>query len=221
MTDSELMASFGLGDSAAQASGDPHTALLNAAKAEVDLMMKQIAAQSQAPALFSATLSEACRGQHLADFVKILVEMGGIGPALSEMHGFNQSSAAPASETQLHGLGHPSQAMPFDFQSMQSLQSMHHMQQMQQIQSMQRLTQMPPVEPLHAYHHMPSQFNFPYVSPACHTPRSREELCFAKPVHLELVGTTLVAKTANEQAKLDVSLCCVCFAPPLHSIVCL
>jgi hypothetical protein len=205
MTDSEWMASFGLGDSAAQASSDPHTALLNAAKAEVDLMMKQIAAQSQAPALFSATLSEACRGQHLADFVKILVEMGGIGPALSEMHGFNLSAAAPASETQLQGLGHPAQAMPFDFQSMQSLQSMHHMQQMQQIQSMQRLTQMPPAEPLHAYTHMPSQFNFPYVSPTCHTPRSREELCFTKPVHLELVGTTLVAKTANEQAKLDVS----------------
>ena len=160
-------------DAGATSQGDQQAAILMAAKAEVELMMNQLAAQSQAPAMFSSTLSDACRGQHLADVVKILVELGGIGPALSEM------------------------------QPMQFMQQMQPMQPVQQMQSML------------AFNHMLPQFGFPYIQTGSRTPRSRQELSSANAVELELVGTTLVAKTSNDQAKLDVRAACGCLLRPM------
>jgi len=163
-------------DAGATSQGDHQAAILMAAKAEVELMMSQLAAQSQAPAMFSSTLSDACRGQHLADVVKILVELGGIGPALSEM------------------------------QPMQFTQQMQPMQQVQQMQQMQQML---------AFNHMLPQFGFPYIQTGSRTPRSRQELSSANAVELELVGTTLVAKTSNDQAKLDVRAACGCLLRPM------
>jgi hypothetical protein len=177
----EMPASLELGDAGLQVAGDPHAALIMAAKAEVELMMKNIAAQSQAPALFSTTLSEACVGQHLGDFVKILVEMGGIGPALSEMQSAQNFNNYAAN---------------LDIQSMQGMQSM------------QGLNHMAPfdIHSMQGFNHLASQFAFPFMSSGCQTPRSREQLSTVAPVELELVGTTLVAKTANEYVKLDVRI---------------
>jgi hypothetical protein len=185
------MASVDPGDAASYASADPNSvAILAAAKAEVELMMQNIAAQSQGPALFSTTLSEACRGQHLSDFVRILVEMGGIGPALCEMQStqslnYTAPYSAPVDMSMMQGLNRMG---PVDFQSLQGF------------------PQMAPLGML-GFNPMASQFaSYPFVQPSCQTPRSREELSFAKSVDLELVGTTLVAKTSNDQAKLDVRL---------------
>jgi hypothetical protein len=183
------MASVDSGDTSSYTAGDPNSAaILAAAKAEVELMMQNIAAQSQGPALFSTTLSEACRGQHLSDFVRILVEMGGIGPALCEMQSaqslnYTAPYAAPVDMSMMQGFN---RMAPVDFQSLQGF------------------PQMAPLGML-GYNPMASQFgSYPFVQPSCQTPRSREDLSFAKSVDLELVGTTLVAKTANDQAKLDV-----------------
>jgi hypothetical protein len=184
------MASVDPGDAATLAACDPNSAaILTAAKAEVELMMQNIAAQSQGPALFSTTLSEACRGQHLSDFVRILVEMGGIGPALSEMQSsqsLNNVAPAPLDMTMMQG---SNRMLPLDFQSLQGF------------------SQMAPLgmQSMHAYNPFASQFaSYPFIQASCQTPRSRDELSLAKSVDLELVGTTLVAKTANDQAKLDV-----------------
>jgi len=96
---------------------DPSVALLADAKAEVDLMIKQIATQSQAPASFSATFEEACRGQHLGDFIKILVEMGGIGPALMEMYSHQgDQPVVPVDFQTSHAF---SQMAPVEFRCMQ------------------------------------------------------------------------------------------------------
>lgn len=192
--------SSGTGDTQVHTAGDPHSAVMMAAKEEVDLMIRQIAAQSQAPALFSATLSEACRGQHLADFIRILVEMGGIGPALSEMQSASGSNYAP----------------PVDMFAMQGMPNMQGMQSMEGMQAMQDLNHMAPLDlqSIQDFNRMSSQFSFPFIASGCQTPRSREQLSSANPVELELVGTTLVAKTANESVKLDVRISpcrCSCF----------
>jgi hypothetical protein len=181
------MASPDPGDAASIASSDP-AALLAAAKAEVELMMKHIASQSQAPALFSTTLSEACRGQHLGDVVKILVEMGGIGPALSEMHAMQSLNCVTNDSLDLQGMN---QMSTYDFQPLLASSFMNHIMPLD-------------MHSMHGFNHMSSQFAFPFMHSGCQTPRSREDLSDVKSVDLELVGTTLVAKTANEQAKLDV-----------------
>jgi hypothetical protein len=185
------MATLDPGDAASSAASDS-AALLAAAKAEVELMMKNIAAQSHAPALFSTTLSEACRGQHLGDFVKILVEMGGIGPALSEMQSMQSSNCAATPSFDMQRVH---QMPTFDFQ--QNFQPLAANSFMNHRASLQ-------MHAMHGFNPMAPQFAFPFIPSGCQTPRSREGLSFAKPVDLELVGTTLVAKTANEQAKLDV-----------------
>jgi len=46
--------------------------------------------------------------------------------------------------------------------------------------------------------------------PSGRTPRCRQDLTTVNEVDLELVGTTLVAKTANDQVKIDVRLHCYC-----------
>ncbi len=214
MAEAGLCASFGPGDLISQAAFDQQSVIM-AARAEVELMMKQIAAQSQAPALFSATLSDACRGQNLEDFVRILVEMGGIGPALCEMHGIGPVSG------ELQSMQDFKQMTPLDMQLLQGMQGMQGMgmqslqatapgmtsfENMQGMQSIQGLNHMAPLDlhSMHGFNHMNSQFAFPFMSSGCQTPRSREQLSSVTPVELELVGTTLVAKTANEYVKLDV-----------------
>jgi hypothetical protein len=209
MAEAGLCASFGPGDLISQAACDQQGVLM-AARAEVELMMKQIAAQSQAPALFSATLSDACRGQNLEDFMRFLVEMGGIGPALCEMHGIGPVSGESQSMQDFK------QMNPLDMQLMQGMQGMQSLhatapgmssfENMQGMQSIQGLNHMAPLDlhSMHGFNHMNSQFAFPFMSSGCQTPRSREQLSSVTPVELELVGTTLVAKTANECAKLDV-----------------
>jgi len=162
---------------AISAAQSDQAALLVAAKAEVELMMSQIAAQSNAPAMFTSTLSDACRGQHLADVVKILVELGGIGPALSEM------------------------------------------QPMQQMQSLQAFQPMQFMQPMLAFNHAAPQFAFPFVPTGGRTPRSRQDLSCVNAVDLELVGTTLVAKTSNDQVKLDVRAACNFALRPWHVLV--
>jgi hypothetical protein len=77
---------------------------------------------------------------------------------------------------------------------------------MQQMQQMQQML---------AFNHMLPQFGFQYILTGSRTPRSRQELSSANAVELELVGTTLVAKTSNDQAKLDVRAACGCLLRPM------
>ena len=53
--------------------------------------------------------------------------------------------------------------------------------------------------------------------PSGRTPRSRQELTTVNEVDLELVGTTLVAKTSNDQIKIDVRMARDCVACALLS----
>ncbi len=51
------------------------------------------------------------------------------------------------------------------------------------------------------------------------TPRCRSDMSDIPELRLELVGTTLVAKSANDQLRLDVSLLCRCVVGPIFSPV--
>jgi hypothetical protein len=67
--------------------------------------------------------------------------------------------------------------------------------------------------------YVPSLTPRPRPDPSGRTPRSRQDLSSVDDVKLVLVGTTLVAKTANDQIKLDVrfvlALLCLYLLKPL------